>query len=330
MVAGAATSDPEAAANALRFLNEVITSPDLMLADDSFATSPSMASLFSPASALSDNTSPLFFPGSITPSDLDTPLFDTPSIGPSPADLLTSPALLDFTSDLEFDDMPLFPADDPGLALNLAVAPHQVDASPAGGSNTLSLAGLGTMLPTMSPQLISPSPTSSTSDVPPSRRITKSKPRHAPYAVPSNAATWSGTAPPTGHRRNITSASLIPVNAPTQHRQYYSPSTTSRKDVPAAFAHRALSLAHKRTAVIAGLDSPHLNMDEEGEEEEMGLISAIEAKRRQNTLAARRSRQRKLDHVRGLEELLDRMTKDRDMWKERAMRAEEKIRESGM
>jgi hypothetical protein len=71
-------------------------------------------------------------------------------------------------------------------------------------------------------------------------------------------------------------------------------------------------------------------MDEEGEEEEMGLISAIEAKRRQNTLAARRSRQRKLDHVRGLEELLDRMTKDRDMWKERAMRAEEKIRENGM
>jgi len=52
------------------------------------------------------------------------------------------------------------------------------------------------------------------------------------------------------------------------------------------------------------------------------LLSAIEAKRRQNTLAARRSRQRKLDYVRNLEELLAAMTKERNMWKVRAEKAE--------
>ncbi|KAG9023873.1 hypothetical protein FRB95_012382 [Tulasnella sp. JGI-2019a] len=57
-------------------------------------------------------------------------------------------------------------------------------------------------------------------------------------------------------------------------------------------------------------------------QESSSLLSAIEAKRRQNTLAARRSRQRKLDYVRNLEELLAAMTKERNLWKARAEKAE--------
>jgi hypothetical protein len=322
--------DPAVTAQALRFLDEVINSPDLMLADDSFATSPSMHSLFSPASAFSADTSPLFLHDSITPSDLDTPLFDTPSLasvstsGPSPADLLTSPALVDFDNDFEFNDMPLFPLDDPGLSANVAAAvaaaatinthtaqsPGQVsNGSPAVG-NTLSLIGLQTSLPSMSPCLVSPSPTSPSSELSDSGRISK-KPR-----LPQRLTTG---ALPTGHRRNITSSSLVPIDAPTQIRQYYSPSSTSRKDIPAAFANRVLTITQKRTAQAASLDDTLVDDS---------LMDAIEAKRRQNTLAARRSRQRKLDHVRNLEQLLARMTEDRDIWKQRALRAEQLVNES--
>ncbi|KAF9504309.1 hypothetical protein BS47DRAFT_1262669, partial [Hydnum rufescens UP504] len=85
----------------------------------------------------------------------------------------------------------------------------------------------------------------------------------------------------TGHRRNITPSNLVPVDAPTQQRSYIKPSATSRKDIPAAFA-----AASKKRGVSEVFDD---------------LEDAIEAKRRQNTVAARRSRARKLEYVRDLE-----------------------------
>ncbi|KAG8896656.1 hypothetical protein FRB99_008769 [Tulasnella sp. 403] len=179
---------------------------------------------------------------------------------------------------------------------------------------------------------------------------------------------------PTGHRRNITSASLVPLDAPTQIRNYLTPSSTSKKEIPSAFVARRNKLKAKEVAVFtkapaapttagrkrtreeAGLktepndDNEHIDelQDDdtpinaspsnssvqnsnssnnaspisELENESSSLLSAIEAKRRQNTLAARRSRQRKLDYVRNLEELVAALTRERDSWKTRAESAE--------
>ncbi|KAG9013510.1 hypothetical protein FRB94_002104 [Tulasnella sp. JGI-2019a] len=214
---------------------------------------------------------------------------------------------------------------------------------------------------------------------------------------------------PTGHRRNITSSALVPLNAPTQVRNYLTPSSTSKKEIPSAFVARRNKLKAKESAVKATVasatvaggstagssgagssvaagrkrsrsqaasddgdgeddgvdelqdddtpmagaggggsstggtaptrpgvstatanDGPHeptsptttTSPMEDLSQESSSLLSAIEAKRRQNTLAARRSRQRKLDYVRNLEELLAAMTKERNLWKARAEKAE--------
>lgn len=45
---------------------------------------------------------------------------------------------------------------------------------------------------------------------------------------------------PTGTRKNITPDTLIPLDASTQTRSYVTPSTTSRKELPAVFAREAV------------------------------------------------------------------------------------------
>ncbi|KIY67477.1 hypothetical protein CYLTODRAFT_376036 [Cylindrobasidium torrendii FP15055 ss-10] len=81
---------------------------------------------------------------------------------------------------------------------------------------------------------------------------------------------------------------LIPFDAPTQPRKYITPSATSRKEVPASFS-------RKRQRV--------------DEEEELGELPAdatdeqmIAFKRRQNTIAARKSRRRKVEYTQALED----------------------------
>ncbi|KZP31547.1 hypothetical protein FIBSPDRAFT_849513 [Athelia psychrophila] len=117
----------------------------------------------------------------------------------------------------------------------------------------------------------------------------------------------------TGTRKNVTPETLVPIDAPTQTRKYVTPSVTSRKEVPAVFARkRARSQAFG---------------DEQDElEEDMVTLppnpteaDLIEAKRRQNTIAARRSRKRKLEYQRELEDTVDQVKEERDMWKNRAM-----------
>lgn len=187
-------------------------------------------------------------------------------------------------------------------------------------------------------------------------------------AMGANNTPAAGRLVPTGHRRNITSASLVPLDAPTQIRNYLTPSSTSKKEIPSAFVARRNKLkakeaaitktstpgpstaGRKRTREDAGVDevdqlqdddtpmsnnnaaaspsttpsSPTNNPAPTAElaSESSSLLSAIEAKRRQNTLAARRSRQRKLDYVRNLEELVSALTRERDSWKARAEGAE--------
>jgi len=156
------------------------------------------------------------------------------------------------------------------------------------------------------------------------------RPSPAPVATPAspvssssphNAAKRVARTAPTGTRRNVTPSTLLPPEAPTQTRNYLTPSTTSRKMIPAAFQARAVN--HKR------------ERDEEEEEEDFSdsLLGAIEAKRRQNTVAARKSRQRKVEHLRNLEESVDRLRSELDeaiangeQWKARALAAEEQLR----
>lgn len=109
---------------------------------------------------------------------------------------------------------------------------------------------------------------------------------------------------PTGTRRNLTPDALIPLDAPVQPRNYLAPSATSRKDPP-----------RKRSRTEA------LGDDDEADKD-MGELDSIAAKRLQNTLAARRSRKRKLEHQLELETNLEREKQQKEQWRSRAMTLE--------
>ncbi|KAJ8588088.1 hypothetical protein M405DRAFT_740906 [Rhizopogon salebrosus TDB-379] len=121
-----------------------------------------------------------------------------------------------------------------------------------------------------------------------------------------------------GTRKNITPESLVPIDAPTQQRKYVTPSATSRKAVPAVFARK-----RARTAAFG---------DEQDELEEVQINPSmseqeqIEAKRRQNTIAARRSRKRKLEYQRELEESVEQYKRESEIWKARAMTCQALLR----
>ncbi|KAF7348107.1 Imprinted and ancient [Mycena sanguinolenta] len=128
----------------------------------------------------------------------------------------------------------------------------------------------------------------------------------------------------TGTRKNLTVAALIPLDAPTQKRTYVTPSATSRKAVPDA-------IVKKRLHSVAFSD------DRDAFDEELGTLSPtaseaeiIEYKRRQNTLAARKSRKRKLEHQQQLENEVAELKQQVTMWRERAVMAQELLRGSGV
>jgi hypothetical protein len=123
--------------------------------------------------------------------------------------------------------------------------------------------------------------------------------------------------------RKASPDALIPLEAPTQSRRYITPSSTSRKEIPAYFTKRRNS-------------DPGLDEDEEDElTEEPPASNAtdqekIEWKRRQNTLAARRSRKRKMLNVQRLEESVERLTREREIWKTRALTLKQLLHSHGI
>jgi len=125
---------------------------------------------------------------------------------------------------------------------------------------------------------------------------------------------------PTGTRKNVTPESLIPVDAPIQDRKYASESATSRKELPAVFARK-----RKRASA-----DPDEEEDILAAPPTVNELSAIEAKRRQNTLAARRSRKRKLEHQRELETVIDNERAEKDAWKQRALAFEAILNSNGI
>ncbi|TFK26900.1 hypothetical protein FA15DRAFT_547011, partial [Coprinopsis marcescibilis] len=116
----------------------------------------------------------------------------------------------------------------------------------------------------------------------------------------------------TGTRKGITPDSLVPLDAPTQSRRYTTPSVTSRKELPAVFARkRARSQAFdEEEDELANDPAPGPNATEKEQ---------IEWKRRQNTLAARKSRKRKLEHQQMLEKEVRELKTERDTWKTRTL-----------
>ncbi|KAG1901181.1 uncharacterized protein F5891DRAFT_951172 [Suillus fuscotomentosus] len=137
-------------------------------------------------------------------------------------------------------------------------------------------------------------------------------PFESPLDSPANHRPPQRKVAVTGTRKNITPEALVPVDAPTQQRKYLTPSVTSRKEVPAVFARK-----RARTAAF-GDEQDELNEDVRilpsmTEQEQ------IEAKRRQNTVAARRSRKRKLEYQRELEESVEQYKRESEIWKSKAM-----------
>jgi hypothetical protein len=127
---------------------------------------------------------------------------------------------------------------------------------------------------------------------------------------------------PTGTRKGVTPETLVPLDAPTQPRNYNGPSTTSRKELPAVFA-------RKRARTVFEEE------DELPEEVTTGPVTsteaeAIQAKRRQNTLAARRSRKRKLEYQQSLEDEVERQRQEIEMWKTRALMYQQHLRSLGV
>ncbi|KAF8803209.1 hypothetical protein BYT27DRAFT_7062164, partial [Phlegmacium glaucopus] len=114
-----------------------------------------------------------------------------------------------------------------------------------------------------------------------------------------------------GIRKGTTPDSLLYKSAPTQSRNYVSPFATSRKDVPAVFA-------RKRASSTAFGD----------EDDQLGDYvlpsyptekDLIEQKRRQNTLAIRRSQQRKRKHLQQLGKELEHARQEKEQWRQQAL-----------
>ena len=231
------------------------------------------------------------------------------SPGESPMDdMLTTPALGDdfmspdvWTSPMlemggDFD-MPLFP-DTPG---------YLYDAKP--------LAPVSSSLPPVFDNMYTmPSP-----DTPALDPSSLHSPSGGTSVTSQSSIKQKRKQAPTGTRKNLTPDSLVPVDAPIQPRKYVMPSQTSRKELPATFARkRARSQAFGEDDGDDVADGPTLSEED-----------AIKAKRLQNTLAARRSRKRKLEYQRELEDALEAERQDKEMWKARAMVLEALLMDKG-
>lgn len=221
--------------------------------------------------------------------------------GDAGIDIMASPALLD--NDEAYTNAPLF-GDEP-LFETLTFEKLNADRR-------------GLVVDSLSFRPSSEAPDSPTSSTSPTSTTSGRGKRPAGKQATKNPRRKSV---PTGTRKNVTPDSLIPVDAPIQGRKYVSESATSRKELPAVFA-------RKRKRASADLDE---------EEEDLlaapptvNELSAIEAKRRQNTLAARRSRKRKLEHQRDLEVTIENERAEKDAWKQRALAFEVILNSNGI
>lgn len=107
-----------------------------------------------------------------------------------------------------------------------------------------------------------------------------------------------------GIKRRRDTTELLPMDAPIQPRKYLAPSKTSRKefqdlDFEAEVAAEEIAIAAEKNPLLA--------------------------KRRQNTLAARRSRHRKAAELQELHDTIDELRNEKEMWKARCLRLEKNL-----
>jgi hypothetical protein len=261
------------------------------------------------ARTLFDTASPEFttspdFPMSeyLTSPWEDSPLDElltTPALDSTDMDMLTSPLLTDSG---DMPDMNLFG----GLFEPLSISKPHVAPPPA----LPQLENLYTMPSPLTPSLDPHSLYAS-----PRLPTTPSFPSHPAPSASRRKSTATGT------RRNITPDSLVPLDAPTQPRKYTTPSATSRKELPAVFA--------KKRARSQAFGDDEDEVPEEPLPPNATEKEQIEWKRRQNTLAARKSRKRKLQHQLELEEAVERLAAEKEMWKVRALTYQTLLRNHG-
>jgi len=234
---------------------------------------------------------------------LETPLNGAASLGD---DFFTSPMVADGNSfDPSFTDLPVFADDE--------FAKMSVSSMPPPPPPPTSFDGLFTMSP-LTPAL--------DASVLPSPQVTDVS--IVPQTSAYDDSSTSKKKGPTGTRKNVTPETLVPLDAPTQPRNYVAPSSTSRKELPAVFA--------KKRARSTAFGDEEDELDDEAAANGTPTGSeadAIAAKRRQNTLAARRSRKRKLEHQRELENAVEAERQDKEMWRGKAMFYEAHIRAMG-
>lgn len=229
----------------------------------------------------------------------ETPYSDflsTPLLGTSGDELFNSPAL--------GCDLPLFAADE-----YFTAAPSSVK------TKTAELPELPETLYQMPPipytDVINPAWVYSPAAPRPSLSITA--PTRDPSPAPASPATTvtSGVSRrrvnATGTRKNISPDKLIPLDAPTQPRHYTSASATSRKEIPSVFLKKRqrVEYADEEDELLEALP-PNATEREQ-----------IEYKRRQNTLAARKSRKRKLMHQQELENQVQTLKEEAAKWETR-------------
>ncbi|EMD31369.1 hypothetical protein CERSUDRAFT_119761 [Gelatoporia subvermispora B] len=120
-------------------------------------------------------------------------------------------------------------------------------------------------------------------------------------------------------RTRVTPDALIPLDAPIQPRSYAAPSSTSENPVTNILnANRIAQYQATSDKSASGSSTAAPNSID---------LDAIEAKRRQNTLAARRSRKRKMEYQQQLESDLERARADMEMWRSRALTLENELKE---
>ena len=116
---------------------------------------------------------------------------------------------------------------------------------------------------------------------------------------------------------------LLPADAPTQRRRYATASSSSvRRDVPPYMT------ARRRPAQQISDEEDELA--EEPLPENATEQEKMDYRRRQNTLAARRSRRRRLLQFQKLEEDVARLTREKDIWRERALMMERLLTTHGL
>ena len=212
------------------------------------------------------------------------------SITSSPDQLVVTPALIHDNNDM-LNGTPLFGS--------------QVKAEPNDYTSTLSsesvFEGFSSLFNNEQPQ--QQSQEQSPKQVSPQQLMKSTlSPQSSSVTPTSSSILFSSTS--NSNKRSNSRQSRVSFDDPIQPRHYVSSSQTSRKRVPVAFENKVCQEGDKNKRQKK--DNSEINNDIPED-----IQDAIENKRRQNTLAARKSRERKRKELESLELKVEELEKDK-------------------